>query len=234
MKPGRTAAYLRISTTKEEQEHGLATQLEACKEFVTARGLAVGDVLVYEEQASGRKSNRPTLKKLLHDGALHRYVNLVMFRLDRLSRGGITEMFRLLKTLEGYGVHIYSVNEAWWDPDAPTAELILAVLSWAARFESESIGARVSAGIAAKRAEAGRRGEPFLWGRARVSALTRNPDLPLEAVALREKGLSWTRLAGDLEVGRTTARRLYQIGRARQKAGTAKGEAKSKDGPRAK
>ena len=165
-------------------------------------------VAVYEEEASGRRSDRPVLGKLLHDAAMHRFTVLVVFRLDRISRGGIPAMFRVLKTLQGAGVRVYSVSETWWDPEAPTAELILAVLAWAAEFESRAIGERVAAGIAARRAEAARRGRPFLWGRARVSAVTRDPDLPSRARQLRTAGKSWTRVARDLGVSRTTARRL--------------------------
>jgi DNA invertase Pin-like site-specific DNA recombinase len=139
---------------------------------------------------------------------MHRFTFLIVFRLDRLSRGGIVEMFRVLKTLQGAGVRVYSVSEAWWDPAAPTAELILAVLAWAAEFESKAIGERVAAGIAARRAEAERRGRPFLWGRARVSAVARDPSLPVRVRQLRASGRSWTQVARSLGVSRTTARRL--------------------------
>jgi DNA invertase Pin-like site-specific DNA recombinase len=226
------AIYGRISTGKEQQGHGLEAQAHACRDLLHRLELPLRDVAVYEEEGSGRRRDRPVLRRLLHDAAMHRFQILVVFRLDRLTRGGIAEMFRVLKALQGAGVRVYSVCETWWDPDAPTAELILAILAWAAEFESRAIGERVAAGIAARRAEAERRGKPFLWGRAKVSPLTCDPELPVKALRLRQSGLSWTRVAASLGVGRTTARRLCQLARSLGVSGTGKGEAKPKDGPR--
>lgn len=214
MRPVRCAIFLRVSTTKPEQEHGLTAQLQACKEFLEQRGLPADGARIFKEQASGRRTNRPVLREMLHEAAMHRFQVLVLFRLDRMSRGGIGEMFRILRALGGYGVRVYSVCETWWDPDNPTHELILAVLAWAAEFESKAIGERVAAGIAARRAEAERKGRPFLWGRARTSRLARDPALPAKAVEMRRDGLSWAQIGRGLGVGRTTARRLYRLGTA--------------------
>src|SRR6266705_2439283 len=209
------AIYSRGSTRKQDQEHGLAAQVHACKRFLEDRKMT-GPVRIFREQASGRRDDRAVLKELLHEAAMHRFTALVVFRLDRLSRSGIPEMFRVLKALQGSGVRVYSVSESWWDPDAPTAELILAVLAWAAAFESRSIGERVASGIASRRAEAEKRGRPFVWGRAHTSKVTNHPELPERAAQLRKDGRSWTEIAKALGVGRTTARRLCQISRAKR------------------
>ncbi len=227
--PPRTAAiYGRISTGREQQGHGLEAQVHACRELLRRLGFPLRYVAVYEEEGSGRRRDRPILRKLLHDAAMHRFQILVVFRLDRLTRGGIAEMFRVLKALQESGVRVYSVCETWWDPEAPTAELILAVLAWAAEFESRAIGERVAAGIAARRAEVERRGQTFLWGRAKASLLTRDPDLPAKALALRQDGRSWSRVAQALGVGRTTARRLCQLARSSGIFGT--GDVEATDG----
>ncbi len=232
--PGRSAAiYARISTGKAQQPHGLDAQVQACRESLR-RLEPLRDIVVYEEEESGRRIDRPVLRTLLRDAALHRFTILAVFRLDRLTRRGIGEMFQVIKTLQGCGVRIYSASETWWDPEAPTAELVLAVLAWVAEFESRMIGERVAAGIAARRAAAEKRGEKFMWGRARVSALTRDPGLPAKALWLRQEGLSWTRVAQSLGVGRTTARRLCRLAASSGVSGTGKGEAKPRDAQRAK
>ncbi len=225
--------YLRISTTHGEQEHGLAAQLHVCKEFVARQGIAAKDVIVYEEKASGRKTDRPVLRKLLHEAALHRFTNLLTFKLDRLSRGGIGPTFQLLKNLHDAGVRVYSVTESWWDPDNPVHEVTLAVLAWGAQLESKAIGERVSAGIQARKREAERRGQPFYWGRARTSRLIRDPTLPAKAIQLRRRGLSWSQVAQSLRVGRTTARRLCLLAASSAVSGTERREAKFKDARRA-
>lgn len=225
--------YLRISTTRAEQEHGLAAQLHACKEFLARQGIAEKDVIVYEEKASGRKTDRPVLRKLLHEAALHRFTNLLTFKLDRLSRGGIGPTFQLLKNLHDAGVRVYSVTESWWDPDNPVHEVTLAVLAWGAQLESKAIGERVSAGIQARKRESERKGVPFLWGRALTSPLRHDTTMPRRAVELREAGLSWGKLARTLGISRTSARRLHQLGLASRPNGTEAGEATAKNGPRA-
>ncbi len=209
----KAAIYARVSTAKEDQEHGLVSQVHASEKFLAERKLAPEGVRIFREQASGRKEDRAVLKELLHEAAMHRFSVLIVFRLDRLTRGGISEMFRVLKALKGCGVRVYSVSETWWEPEAPTAELVLAVLAWAAAFESRAIGERVQAGIAARKAEAADRGERFLWGRGRTSKLNADPSLPSRAAQLRAKGRSWSETALALGVGRTTARRLCQIAR---------------------
>lgn len=207
-----SALYARVSTKKEEQEHGLKSQVHACRRFLEDRKLGP-IVRTYEEQASGRKreGQRHVLRELLHDAAMHRFQVLVVFRLDRLTRGGISEMFRVLKDLQGYGVRVYSVSETWWDPENPTHELILAVLAWAAQFESRAIAQRVTAGIAARRAETDRLGEPFLWGGAKTSLRSKDPGLPPRARALRRAGKSWAEISRVLKVSRTSARRLCHV-----------------------
>jgi len=232
--PSRVAAiYARISTGKEHQLHGLVSQIEACRQFLERLGIPLREVKVYEEEGSGRRGDRPVLRRLLRDAALHRFQVLVLFRLDRLTRSGITEMFRVLKALQDSGVRVYSVHEAWWDPSAPTAEVILAVISWAAQLESRVIGERVSAGIQTRKREAERKGQPWLWGRALTSPLRRDPTLPSRALQLREAGRSWTQTAQALEVSKTSARRLVQLGRLSRANGTAAEEGTPEDGPRA-
>lgn len=155
------AIYARISTGRQQQLHGLETQVRSCREALR-RLEPCRDIAIYEEEESGRRLDRPVLRKLLRDAAMHRFTILAVSRLDRLTRRGIAQMFQVMKTLQSHGVRVYSVSETWWDPGAPTAELILAVLAWVAEFESRMIGERVAAGIARKRAEAERRGQDFV------------------------------------------------------------------------
>lgn len=165
-----------MSTTKGEQEHGLIAQEHAVRRFLEDKEIALdGELRVYTEQASGRKEKRPRLEEMLHDAAMKKFRVLVVFKLDRLSRRELMvtgDVVEVVKKLTGYGVRVYSVAETWWDPDNPVAPLILAALSWAASMESRAIADRVTAGITASKAEAARDGKPFVWGRARTSALT--------------------------------------------------------------
>ncbi len=209
--------YVRVSTKKAGQEHGLEAQRRACLKLIQEKGLGEGTVL-FKDQISGRQAERPGLRKLLQAAAMKQIRAVVLFRLDRLTRGGIAEMFRVVKTLEDYGVRVYSVSESWFDPDNPTHDLTLAILAWAAAFESQAIAERVAAGIAATKAERMARGEPWIWGGAHRSKLTKDPTLPAKALQMRREGLSWSQIAKRLDVGRTTARTLCGLAQAQQGA----------------
>ncbi len=228
------ALYLRVSTKREDQEGGLMSQLQACQEFLRRKGVSPDEAIVFREQASGRQTNRPVLRKLLHQAAMHRFGYVLVFKLDRLSRGGIVPTFQLLKTLHDCNVVVHSVSESWLRPEDPVHEVILAVLSFAAQIESASISERVSAGIARRKAEASRKGEPWLWGRALSSPLRHDPALPSKAVTLREDGRSWSQTARALEVSKTSARRLYQLGLALRANGTPADGDDGEEGERAK
>ncbi len=217
----RVAIFARVSTGKIEQEHGLVAQIAACRRFIADRLPGAVEAGVYEEQVSGRKEERKreALSRLLQDAAMRRFQAVVVFRFDRLSRRQLLvtgDVVDVLKRLGASGVWVYSASETWWDPDNPTAPLILAALTWAAAMESQAIGDRVRSGIAARRAEAAAKGEPFLWGRARspTSKLIADPTLPPRAAALRRQGASWREIGAALGVGRTTAKRLYLISQA--------------------
>jgi DNA invertase Pin-like site-specific DNA recombinase len=207
------AIYIRVSTTKAEQDHGLEAQEHACRQFIESRQLAENGARleVVLDRLSGRKPKRPGLDNLLHKAAMHHVNAVIVARLDRFTRGGIAECFRIVKELEGSGCRIHSVADPWFDPSNPAHELILASLAWAAEFESKAIGERVAAGIAARRAEADAEGNAFVWGGAHRSKLTEDPGLPSKIAERRGQGRSWSEVAEEFDIGRTTARRLCQL-----------------------
>lgn len=203
----KSALYARVSTTKPEQDHALESQIDSTTRFLNEKGYEVHRI--YQDRISGRRADRPGLREMRHDAALHRFQAVGVSRLDRLTRGGIRDMFDTVSDLEGHGAPVWSVSEGWWSPDNPAHDLVLAAIAWAARFESTAIGERVASGIAFKKKEAEESGEPWTWGKR--SLVSKDPTLPARASALRQAGSSWGRIASELGVGRTTAKRLCQL-----------------------
>ena len=141
----KVGIYARVSTKKDEQNP--ETQLIACRKFCKDKGWIVVEEFV--DHISGRNIKRPRLERMNKEAQYHRFDGVIVWKMDRLSRGGIRETYNAIDRLKKYGINVYSVTEPFLniDEDNPTGELILAVLAWAAGQESRNISERVSAGI---------------------------------------------------------------------------------------
>jgi DNA invertase Pin-like site-specific DNA recombinase len=138
--------YARVSTTGQD----LASQLAALK--------AAGVAKVYSEKASGAKTDRPALAKLLK--ALAPGDQVIVTRLDRLARSTRD----LLNTLDAIGKAqstFRSIADAWADTSTPHGRLILTVLGGLAEFERELIRQRTGEGRARAKARGQSLGRPF-------------------------------------------------------------------------
>ena len=156
-----------------------------------------GDVVRewYAERQSAKTMNRAELARLLEDarrGAL-RGRRLYLFRLDRLTRTGIADTLTTLEALRSNGVDVVSSGDGF-DLNGPHAEVIVAVMAWAAKMERLAINERIAAARDRVESEGGR------WGRPRridQGTLTR-------AMAMRFAGKSVRQIAIALKIPRST------------------------------
>lgn len=142
----KAISYLRVST-KQQAASGLG--LEAQQEAV-ARWLPSGFALFdsFTEQESGRRSDRPELKKAIDACLLYGAV-LVVAKLDRLTRNSAF-LETLLARVEKEGLQI-----AFCDVPAvtgPSGTFILRALVAVAQLEAEMTSARTKAAMAAMKA----------------------------------------------------------------------------------
>ena len=84
---------------------------------------------------------------------------LYLFRLDRLTRTGIADTLTTLEELRAHGVEVVSVADGF-DLGGPHAEIIVAVMAWAAKMERLAIGQRIAAARERVQAEGGNWGRP--------------------------------------------------------------------------
>jgi putative DNA-invertase from lambdoid prophage Rac len=194
-------AYIRVSS--RAQDH--ATQRAAIERVAAARGDVIAEW--FAEKKSAKTMARAELHRLRAEAREGRISKLYVFRLDRLTRSGIRDTFELVEELRAHGVEIVSVADGF-DLAGPAAEVVLAVMAWAAKMERLAIGERISAARERIEAEGGR------WGRpSRVDGATRD-----RAAKLKAAGKTVREIARTLKVPRST------IGRAlSQKGGAAKG-----------
>ena len=175
--------YARVSTDGQT----VAAQVAALR--------AAGAVKVFAETASGAKTNRAELAKVMR--VLQSGDVLMVTRLDRLARS-TRDLLNTLHALGERGVGFKSLVDTWADTTTPHGRLMLTVLGGLAEFERELIRSRTGEGR--KRAMA--RGVRF----GRPPKLT--PHQRQEALARLEAGETQTDIARSYNVDGTTIGRL--------------------------
>jgi DNA invertase Pin-like site-specific DNA recombinase len=175
--------YARVST-RDQDFAGQVSEL-------TGAGCAK----VYREKASGAKSDRVELAKVV--GKLETGDVLVVTRLDRLARS-TRDLLNVIEGLTQRGAGFKSLKDTWADTTSPHGRLMLTVLGGLAEFERELIRARPGEG----RKRAQERGVRF--GRPRK--LT--PHQRQEALARLVAGETQADIARSYNVDATTIGRL--------------------------
>jgi DNA invertase Pin-like site-specific DNA recombinase len=147
------AAYVRVSSRSQN----LKTQREAITRAAAARGWVIERW--FEEKTSGAKLARPELDKVRELARTGEITRLFVFRLDRLTRSGIRDTLGVLEELQSYGCNVVSVADGF-ELDGPAAEIVIAVMAWAAKMERLAIGERISAARARVERAGGKWGRP--------------------------------------------------------------------------
>ncbi len=106
-------------------------------------------VITYEAVASGWKGQQhKQLTELYQDAHLGKFQYVLCWALDRLSREGVSATLEIINRLGSSGVKVVSLQESWTEVDGPLRELLLSIVAWVARMESERRSERTKAGLA--------------------------------------------------------------------------------------
>lgn len=176
--------YARVSTADQDP----AMQVTALKEAGAER--------VFEEHASGAKTERPQLSACLD--YLREGDTLVVWKLDRLGRS-LAHLLAVVNGLHDRGVHFKSITEGF-DTATPGGTMIFHVLGALAEMERGLIQERTRAGLTAARA----RGK--VGGRRTVMT----PAKTRSAKSLIDAGTPLSEVAHSLGVGRATIYRWLE------------------------
>ncbi|ENL7640775.1 recombinase family protein [Enterobacter hormaechei] len=175
--------YVRVSTN--DQNTALQRNALEC----------AGCELIFEDKMSGKTSDRPGLKKVLH--TLSEGDTLVVWKLDRLGRS-MRHLVTLIEDLRGRGVNFRSLTDSI-DTSTPMGRFFFHVMGALAEMERELIVERTRAGLAAARQQ------------GRIGG--RRPKLTAEQWAqagrLLEAGESRQRVALIFDVGMSTLYRKF-------------------------
>jgi putative DNA-invertase from lambdoid prophage Rac len=149
------ALYTRVSTDEQTQ----ANQQPILEGWVARRGDAI--VKCYTDVGSAwQNSDQKALAQLIQDSHRREFEAVLVWDLDRLTRGGISRFFNIAETLRKRGVRIISFRQQWTDTPSELQPLLFSVFAWFAEQESKKISDRTKAGMNRARAEGKHVGRP--------------------------------------------------------------------------
>jgi DNA invertase Pin-like site-specific DNA recombinase len=190
-------AYARVSSKAQS----LAMQRAAILRELRSRGLDVWNW--YEDTASARTLDRPALSELrrfvkMRSGPApgRMPIVVIVYRLDRLARSGIRDTLEVIEEFRAAGATLVSCSDGF-DLSGPAAEIVIAVMSWAAKMERLAINERISSARLRIERDGG------AWGRPRRMT----PAQVLQFRIMRKVGRSLRACAIALKVPRSTLAR---------------------------
>jgi site-specific DNA recombinase len=148
----RVCVYTRISTDEEDQPTSLASQHERLDAFCMVQE-DWRIIAHHEDRATGTKLDRPGLQAALDLARQGRIDQLLVYRIDRLSRK-VRQLASIADELDTLNVVLRSATEPF-DTGSPAGRMMLQMLGVFAEFEHATIVDRITAGIE-RRAREGR------------------------------------------------------------------------------
>lgn len=147
---------------------------------------------LYEDQASGRRDDRPGLAACLK--ALREGDTLLVWKLDRLGR----DLRHLINTVHdlagrGVGLKVLTGHGAAIDTTTAAGKLVFGIFAALSEFERELISERTVAGLASARARGRKGGRPFKMTAAKLRLAMAAMGQPETTVGALCKELGITR-----------------------------------------
>lgn len=164
----RCVLGVRVSTDDRGQDP--INQLMPLRAAVARLGWVVAEEVVLEGlSAWNAKTAAEVKRRFLSPIVEGRADTLAVWSLDRISRGGIEATLSFVREVEEHlGAAIFSLQEPWASSatqDRSTRELVVSMMAWVARQESERKSQRVRAKVEAKRNRSAAIGQSARWGR---------------------------------------------------------------------
>jgi site-specific DNA recombinase len=203
-----TVAYCRVSTDEQAAEgFSIDGQAEKLRAYAALREL--GPVTVIEDPGrSGKDLNRPGLRQVLDAVERGHVSNILIWRLDRLSRN-LGDLIELADQFGKAGVGLYSFTEQL-DLSSATGRMQFNILGTFAQFYREQLAENVKMGTA-QGARQGKWMNRAKTGYSMVDGdLMPNDDAPIvrRIFRLRAAGLSYRDIESDVGVKYSTVRAI--------------------------
>ena len=151
----KVAIYARVSTDEQTEQN----QVPILSSWAEQRNYEVAGI--YRDVGSAwQKADQKELSRLMEDAHKGLFNTVMVWDLDRLTRGGIARFFNIVDSLRQYGVRVLSYRQSWTDTSTDLQPLLFSVFAFFAEQESKKISDRTKAGMARVRAQGKHIGRP--------------------------------------------------------------------------
>lgn len=191
--------YYRVSTGKQDFDSQKTEVERYLRELEPEK--KPSKVVVFEDHGkSGKDSTRESYQALIRAARRGEIDTIMVYRLDRLTRNA-SEAIQLLLSLDLVGVDFVSVTQPVLSMgrENPFRRTMLAAFSEIAEIEHEMIVTRVTAGLESAKKRGVKLGRPK----------AHNDGLRSIIWEMRKRGLSFSRIAAELNLPKTTVQRLF-------------------------
>ena len=145
--------WLRVSSDHQDSDN----QVPDVERFAAHHGYSIRARYQLSESAwNGGSDNgeyRAALQQAMDDAWRGEFSVLIVWALDRLTRGGAEDALRVLRMFRERGCTVLSVQESWLNGSPEVQDILVSFAGWAAQQESKRRSARIRAGLARRKAE---------------------------------------------------------------------------------
>lgn len=140
----KVAIYARVSTDSQTTDNQIPDLLK----FADGQGANSPDWFKENESAwkDGHQKELSRFLDMVYSGRA-KYDSLIVWSLDRLTRGGPFPTLQIVYALKSHGCRVYSVKEPWLNVEGPFVDLLYSVIGWINQFQSEQKSRAVKAGL---------------------------------------------------------------------------------------
>lgn len=149
----KAGIWIRVSTVGQDADN----QLPEVEAFCRHHGYEIAERYEVKDSAwNGGKDGgeyQRTLQRAQDDAWSGKFSVMVVWALDRISRGGAEDVLRILRLFRQRKCMVVSVKESWLNNSPDVQDVLVAFAGWMAQQESKRRSERIHAAIARRKAD---------------------------------------------------------------------------------